>query len=280
MDFEVFAVESVTGHGSGNNDEQRFEPLYAAYDGDVQPTAFYTLRRSPRLLSSSQQRRGPRSVRYIGSEVFIALVDGEAAPYRSTLRQLALATLCTNRDLPLHMPSGVGDTDFLLESGAPVGPVRCITGPTTPRPSSAEGDVTWRLINHLSLNYLSLFDDHNAVDGQGAQALRALLSLYSDNAEASLRKQIDEGVSSIDQKSVTRRLPLPGPIAFGRGLAIRLTLDEAAFVGSGAFLLGAVLERFFAKYVSINTFTETTVATRERGEIMQWPARHGLRETL
>jgi type VI secretion system protein ImpG len=79
---------------------------------------------------------------------------------------------------------------------------------------------------------------------------------------------------------VTRRIPIPGPIAFGRGLEIIITLDEDAFEGTGAFLLGAVLERFFARYVSINSFTQTTIKTVERGEIMRWPLRTGQRHVL
>ena len=50
--------------------------------------------------------------------------------------------------------------------------------------------------------------------------------------------------------------------------------------GTGAFLLGAVLEQFFAKYTTINAFTETVIATLERGEVMRWPARIGRRNTL
>ena len=42
-------------------------------------------------------------------------------------------------------------------------------------------------------------------------------------------------------------------------------------------LLGAVLEQFFAKYVSINSFTETVVSTPDAGEVMRWPARIGRR---
>ena len=66
-------------------------------------------------------------------------MDGNEAPYRADLHQLALTTLCTNRDLPLHMPVGQGKTDFTLETGAPVESVRCLAGPTRPRPSWAEG---------------------------------------------------------------------------------------------------------------------------------------------
>jgi type VI secretion system protein ImpG len=66
----------------------------------------------------------------------------------------------------------------------------------------------------------------------------------------------------------------------GRGLEVNLECDEAAFQGTGAFLLGAVLERFFAKYVSINSFTETTLKTLQRGEIMRWPMKNGQRQVL
>ena len=68
--------------------------------------------------------------------------------------------------------------------------------------------------------------------------------------------------------------------SFARGLEVSVTMDEVNFEGTGVFLLGAVLERFFAKYVSMNSFTETVVRTLERGEVMRWPARLGLRHTL
>jgi type VI secretion system protein ImpG len=93
------------------------------------------------------------------------------------------------------------------------------------------------------------------------------------------RKQID-GVKSVSYKPITRRITTSGSIAFARGLEVTLTLEEASFEGSGVFLLGAVLEQFFARYVSINSFTETVVKTVERGEIMRWSTRDGLRPIL
>ena len=74
-----------------------------------------------------------------------------------------------------------------------------------------------------------------------------------------------------------RRLPGRGPITFGRGLEVQVACDESAFEGVGAFLLGAVLERFFARYVSINSFTETVLSSSTRGEVMRWPVRLGQR---
>jgi type VI secretion system protein ImpG len=69
-------------------------------------------------------------------------------------------------------------------------------------------------------------------------------------------------------------------MAFGRGVEVGITLDESAFEGASAFMLSAVLERFFSQYSSINSFTQTVVKTRERGEIMTWPVRTGNRTLM
>ncbi|MEK6233248.1 MAG: type VI secretion system baseplate subunit TssF, partial [Planctomycetales bacterium] len=279
MDLEVHSVTEVSGHGANIEETQEFLPFYATNDLTRFPehASYYALHRLPRVLSAKQQRQGPRSS-YVGSEMYVSLVDSQAAPYDHDLRQLAIQALCTNRDLPLHMPVGSGTTDFTMESGAPVESVRCVAGPTPPRPSLAysEGEVAWRMVSQLSLNYLSLMDDEKK---GGAAALRDLLRNYSDSTQAQIRKQI-EGVVSAQSKMVTRRLPLSGPIAFGRGLDVALTFDEGAFEGTGVFLLGCVLEEFFAKYVSINSFTRTSIHTLDRGEIMQWPMRLGRRDVI
>lgn len=272
MDYEVFQVASVTAYGTGPDAQQAFQPFYAAKDiGTLhQDQAFFQIRREPRQVSQRQRRDGPRSS-YIGSETFIAIVDAAEAPYSSDLRQLGLSVLCTNRDLPLAMAVGVGKTDFLLDDGAPVVSVRCLAGPSQPHPSFAEGDMAWRLLNQLSLNYLSLLDTDPQ---QGAVALRELLALYCHPSDLNAQRQV-EGVRSIASKAITRRMPSPGPITVGRGIQITVTLDDAAFEGTGPFVLGAVLSEFFAQYVSINSFTETVVRTVGRGDIMRWPARVG-----
>jgi nitrous oxidase accessory protein NosD len=55
------------------------------------------------------------------------------------------------------------------------------------------------------------------------------------------------------------------------GLEITVSCEEAAFEGTGVILLGAVLAEFFARYASVNSFTETVLRTHERGEVMRWP---------
>lgn len=271
-DFEVYAVTAVQGFGTSADPEQDFQPFYSSNDRTRldRNRAYFTSYREPRLLSGNERKQGTRSS-YVGSEVFISIVDGNEAPYRSNLRQLGVQTLCTNRDLPLHMAIGRGATDFTLESSAPVMAVRCLAGPTKPRPSFAHGETAWRLISHLSLNYLSLTDSDEA---QGAAALRELLGLYADSKDAATIKQI-EGVKSVTSKPVNGRIPIAGAITYGRGIEITVTCDESAFEGTGVFLLGSVLEDFFSKYTSINSFTRTIIRSTERGEIMRWPSRIG-----
>lgn len=277
LDFEVFDVQSVEGYASDGSAPQKFLPFYAANDLSRNPDhrSYYTLRRQPRQLSSRSRQRGPRSS-YLGHEVFISLVDGDQAPINQGLRQLGLDLLCTNRDLPLSMPIGRQQTDFTILVSAPVAAVRCVVGPTAPRPCRSDGDYAWRFISHLSLNYLSLADTDAL---RGAAALRELLRLYVPSSQSIAARQL-EGLLSVASQPVVRRIPGSGPLAAGRGLGITLTMDEAPFGGSGAVLLASVLERFFTKYVSINAFTETTLRCTERGEVMRWPLRLGMRPVL
>ena len=277
MDFEVYDVRNVEAYGSDGSAPQRFLPFHAVNDLSRQAGrgSYYTLRRQPRQLSTRARQRGPRSS-YLGHDVFITLVDAAQAPISADLRQLGLDLLCTNRDLPLSMPVGRGVTDFTIVVSAPVASVRCVAGPTAPRPCHGDGEYAWQFLSHLNLNYLSLVDTDEL---QGAAALRELLRLYVPQANAVAARQLD-GLLSVTSQSIVRRIPGSGPMAAGRGLGLTLTLDEGPFGGSGAVLLASVLERFLAKYVGINGFTETTLRCTDRGEVMRWPLRLGNRAVL
>ena len=278
MDFEVYSIDRVSGHGTSAEDEQEFLPFYSTNDlsGVSERSAFYSVRRVPRVLSANQRQHGPRSS-YVGSECYVSLVDSREAPYSHNLKQLAVHGLCTNRDLPLQMPIGGGRTDFTMQQSAPVDAVRCLAGPTRPLPSTchSQGETVWRLISQLSLNYLSLTDDQR----HGAASLRELLKLYADIGQAHLQNQI-EGIRNVSSNPIVRPVSTTGPISFGRGMEVTVTCDETAFEGSGIFLLGAVLDQFFAKYVSINSFTETVLRSVDRGEVMRWPIRIGRRKAI
>ncbi len=288
LDYEVFQLTSVIGTASTHEQETVFLPFYRARDTDLSRGAFYTLHRVPRLLTDREQVGGPKSS-YTGTDAFLSIVDADMAPALSNVKQLTIRALCTNRHLANQIAKGAGRSDFTLtDLSGPVKAIRIIDGPTPPHPSlvlagqdvnspqAASGRFAWRLISHLSLNYLSLVNNSRET---GAEALREMLKLYADPADRQALKQID-GLRNVRHRPIIRRVEVPGPISFARGLEIGVEFDESAFEGQGVFVLGAVLERFFAKYVSLNSFTETIVATQQRKEVFRWAAQPGLRPML
>jgi len=276
-DFEIHTVTAVEGFGANMETAIEFRPFHSLRDRHMEggSRAFYAVSRTPRVLSAKERLTGPRSS-YVGSEVRISLVDPDEAPFSHDLRQLGVAALCTNRDLPLRMPVGRSNTDFTMDIGAPVQSIRCLAGPTKPRPTPGEGETAWRLISHLSLNYLSLTESDPV---RGAAAARELLSLYAALGDPTIVKRA-EGLRHMKTSPIVRRVPHVGAVVHARGVQIDLTLDEHVFEGGGVFGLGAVLEEFFAKHVTINSFTETVLHTVDRGEITRWPARLGRREII
>ena len=273
LDFEIHSIEKVLGHHSGSERELNFHPFYAAADVNRSGAgAYFSVRREPRVLSEQSKRQGPRTG-YIGSECFLSLVDANEAPFSSELRQVTVEAWCTNRDLSLLTPVGNSDTDLTLMSSAPIESIQFIVNPTRPSPALAEREMTWRLISHLSLNYLTLTDVNPE---QGAAALRDVLELYARLGASGADAQIGS-VQKLSVKAVDRRVPNRGPIVFGRGVSLELEVDEIPFAGVSPWLLGAVLEQFFTRHVGINSFTELTLRSIQRGVIGSWKPRVGRR---
>jgi type VI secretion system protein ImpG len=276
MDYEVHSLLDVQGYGTGVNSEWRFLPFYNAFHKeDRGHNAYYSVQREPRLLSQHQQREGPRTS-YIGTEVYLSVVDAHEAPFPAELRQLGVRALCTNRDLPVLMPVGGAKGDLTLAQTAPVKMIQVIKGPSRPISAMREGNLAWKLINQLSLNHLSLTDTDAE---QGAAALRQILRLYAQSGDAGAQRQVD-GIRSVGLKAVVRRLPMPGPITFGRGVELKVEVDDLSFEGASAFLLGCVLERFVARHVSINGFTQMRLHSVGRGDILVGRPRVGVRPVL
>jgi type VI secretion system protein ImpG len=279
QDFEVHTVTEVTGHGAPGGaeaaTEQSFRPFYSAFHGSRHAhPAYYTTTREPRMLSVRQRTEGHRSS-HIGSEVYMQIVDPQQAPYSTALRQLAVTALCTNRDLPLLMPLG-RDNDFDCIDSFPAQRVRMVRGPSRPVSPVVSQGLGWRVVDHLALNYLSISD---STPEQGAAALRETLMLYAVHADEMRQGQV-RGLLSVKSKPVARRLPLPGPIAFGRGLEVTLEVDKDAFHGHSAFLFGAVMAHYLARHVEVNHFVEAVLRISGKGEIMRWRPLCGTRQIL
>ncbi|MEZ5991258.1 MAG: type VI secretion system baseplate subunit TssF [Planctomycetota bacterium] len=140
-------------------------------------------------------------------------------------------------------------------------------------PPPLQGDLHWRLISHLSLNYMTML----SVD-----ALRSLIGLYNfrarvDRQTEQAHARLLEGIVAIHGEP-TSILVEGTPV---RGLDVELTIDEELLGGEGeTYLFGSVLNEFFAQYVSLNSFSRLTLKGAKRGEVFEWPARIGKRAIL
>jgi type VI secretion system protein ImpG len=280
MDLEVHSIDTVVGHGDDGTRD--FKPLYAHHHAlPAEGHGYFTLRREPRRPSDRQRVQGARVPSYMGEEVFISLADAGHGPFRQSLRQLSVSAWVSNRDLPVLLPAGQRgggasvDRTWQLDVPGPVTAVDCLRGPTRPVSRRPVGDVGWKLVSQLTQNHLALGDNAE----QAAAALRDTLRLYGPPQDTSW-SHLAEGLRSLRAKPVVRRLPIAGPLSFGSGTELTLEVDEHSFQGHSAFLLGTVLDVFFARHASINSFTQLTLSSVQRGVIKAWPPRLGLRQVV
>jgi type VI secretion system protein ImpG len=210
------------------------------------------------------QRRNSVKKDDSGTEVFLSFTNLNLKPFDPGVEILTIHTTCTNRDLPSRLPFGDPAGDFDMETEAPVERITTIIKPTPTRRPYMEGALQWRLISHLSLNYMSL------VEG-GEEALKEILKLYDFDNSPATRQQI-EGIESLTSEHVTKRIGQ----SFCRGLQVTITFDENKFVGTGLYLFACVLERFLAQYVSVNSFSQLVVRSlQQKGALKKWPPRNG-----
>ncbi len=277
LDYEVHSIDRVAGIGAEGEDDVAFRPFYSSDDFTAASggaPAYYTIARRMRQRTERERLKGARTS-YLGAEAYLSLVDAAQAPYSTAITQLAVQATVTNRDLPLMLPTGAPDV-FHLPDGGPVAQVRTPVTPTRPRPTMAQGDAAWRLVSHLSLNYLSIADTEG---GDGAAALREMVGLYARPGDRATENQI-EGIARVSSRPIVRRMADEVLSTAVRGLQIEIEFDETLYEGTSPYLLGSVLDRFLRKYATINSFTETVLRTQQRGEIARWQPRTGLGRTI
>lgn len=262
---EVYSVDNVSA-SSADGEVMNYKPFYGFdHSGDPgTPAAFWYSNREQAEVAHPTQPD-------YGTEVFISLVDLRFSAAVKNDWVLSVDTTCMNRDLPSRLPFGGGQPKLQLGDGsAPLKNIECLTAPTpTRRPELGEG-TRWRLISHLNLNHISLLDSEG-----GAEVLRELLRLYNFDDSLSSRATIDS-ILSVDSRQTISRVSHKGVSGVCRGLEITLVIDESRFGAQGLFLFGSVLERFFALYAPINSFTRLVLTSPNREvPLRKWPPRAG-----
>jgi len=262
--MEIFAIERVAAnHGGITGREVDFKPFYSvrhhlAETDDLSRQVHWHLHRR-----YSGRKDDP------GTEVYLSFVNLDFKPTDPAEEFLTIHALCSNRDLPSRLPFGDPRGDFNIETAAPVAKINCLIKPSVSRRPQLDGNMSWRLISHLALNYLSI------VEG-GEDALKEILKLYDFDNSPSTRQQID-GIVSVSSEHVTRRVGR----SLSRGVKVTIELDSKKFVGSGLYLFSSVLEKFLGQYISVNSFSQLEVRVSQEREVLKvWAPRSGNRILL
>ncbi|MFN3145153.1 MAG: type VI secretion system baseplate subunit TssF [Paracoccaceae bacterium] len=278
--YEFHRITDVWAHYQGNKTRTRAYPLYALPTDEVatRQAVYFTQRRKRRLPTEQERRQGVSRHRYRGTESYVRIYE---PPDTIPAQRLELRGWCSNRHLTDQVPIRQGGPDFYFCDQSEIR-LSCVDGPTPPRDSLADlesaaphrtraGDVYWRLISHLSLNAYGLTGRDPSAPGA---SLREMLSLFADLSDSVTQAQID-GIQAVETVPETGSVPHPEGFLTARGLRITVTFDESAYEGSGIMLMGAILDRFFADYAAVNSFTRTIIRSVQRGQIHAFPRRLG-----
>jgi type VI secretion system protein ImpG len=260
---EVHSILELSAAPDGHGEAPCFAPFYSCtHRMDGEQRTFWRGRRVP------SERMGMH-----GSEVMLSFLDLRGRPAPPPAQTVWAKVLCTNRRLAEQLGCGARlRTDF----PAPLHSIHVLHVPTPAVQPPVDAETQWRLVSQLSLNHLSLAGEAE----QSLDALREILRLYAAWGDYRAEAQVMGIASMTTQPDVRRAGALPWA-GFCRGTRIDLTLDEGAYDGGSALLLATVLERFFALYASLNSFTRLTVRRAGReGPWKTWEARVGGRPLL
>lgn len=258
--YEIYSIDKVVGLVQGEAEKRVYPPLHAfQHVGGVGADAIY------------HQTRLYDAVVGEGTDTYISFVSSDERFVVPPTETISIDITASNRNLASRLR--VGDVNVATSTSPEFAKFRNITAVSRSlRPPLGRG-LHWRLISHLSLNYLSLMS---------IEALRGILELYNYQAlydRQAARENILrlEGLVSV-QGTPVERLMRGAPV---RGMLVKLEMDESKFAGEGdMFVFATVLNEFFALYASINALTELHVRGVRFGELYRWPPRLGQQAIL
>ncbi|MFN0135144.1 MAG: type VI secretion system baseplate subunit TssF [Phycisphaerae bacterium] len=258
--YEIYSVEHVEGIVQGEAQRREYPPLYSfRHVGGIGREAVY------------YQTRLYEAVVGEGTDTYISFVSADEQYVVPPTETISTSLKVSNRNLASQLK--LNDICVATASSPEFARFKNITAVTRSlRPPLGKG-LHWRLISHLSLNYLSL---------KSVEALRGILELYNYQAIYDLQAAREnilrlEGLLRLDSRPV-ERLIRGAPI---RGTRVDLEMNEQSFAGEGdMYMFATVLNEFFALYATINALTEFHVKGSKFGEVYSWPARLGQQSIL
>ncbi|QTA85802.1 type VI secretion system baseplate subunit TssF [Desulfonema magnum] len=251
---EIHSVLSVSETTDSRDKSGAIEPFFS-FNHQMEKKenkAFWFARREPEIRKD-----------IFGTRMVISFVDLDFNPGLPPASTVYAHTLCTNRNLAEDLPTGAL---LQIERSVPVSRIFTLDKPTRQIDPPLEGATLWRLISHLSLNYLSLSDSDESLE-----SLKEIIRLYDLSERMDACKQ-GAGIREMSCKKIVRRFGPDAWRGFCRGTEITMIFNEGEYEGgSSAFLFGAVLNSFFPLYASVNSFTQLIIKSQKhKGIWKRW----------
>jgi type VI secretion system protein ImpG len=179
---------------------------------------------------------------------------------------LQIALTCSNGELPQRLRQG--DINKATASTSELVEFSNLIRPSEFKQSPSGQSLLWRLLSHLSLNYLSLADTEN---------FKSLLGLYlfssgSGSKEETVNRKKIDGIADISVSNVDRLVR--GVPMRGQGIHIRLSSSHFSSKGD-MYLFGLLADKLFASFASLNSFTELTLTDDNSEETYAFPVAVG-----
>lgn len=267
LNYEVYYVENARGFDKNNQEKIVYYPVYHPYFqyGDHNETGFFSIKRKKRMYSKNNQR-----TYYIGHESFISMSN-----YNDNIHQLAIDLWCTNRDIPILMPSGL-ESDFLLDGSLPLKSIKMIKKMVRPKEAIDDTDNIWPLLDLLRLNYSNLL---NISEHEAANILKEMLKAFPYSSNDLFLQNVEAIVAL---KIITTRRIVREKLHSGivRGLEIRVVIDEGLMGGVHPCLFGSILRHYFTFMVSVNSFVDFHIETLHQKDIISWSSELGSKGIL
>jgi type VI secretion system protein ImpG len=265
--MEVYQVQSVRSIDADTGKLRDFWPFYTGrFAQTVGQNAFYHVTRRESVLEDVP-----------GTEVYLTLIDPEFHPGKPSNQVLDVQALCTNRHYPFKYQQAGDRLHLANDRASEHGWLTLLHKPTQSLRPRLQRGTYWRVLGQNMLNHVSLVDSKDSL-----QALRELMSLcdFSSSATqqlAAVNLQIIEGIKSVKSRPILEPVRSSASrVGMCRGMEVQLEFDEEKYMGTGVFLVASVLERFFALYTAVNSFTRLTARTAQaQGNLKRWPARAG-----
>ncbi len=248
--------------------ESNHFPIYAVkhvqsyQQGVVKPKQYYSIddMNSANIDKSCFDITNRFSNNSVGMEFYISILNGEEQ-INDGEETLSIDLECSNGNLPEHL--SVGEISAASNNSSSLLNFKNIYAPTVYKNQPEDDDWMWRLQSMLSLNYLSIANAEN---------LRSFLEFYLflNKGEHTSSNRFHTQIFSIEDVQVMDSERMVAGVSI-RGYKIQVKLQMNKFSSKGSvFLFGSILDKFFAMYSTINTFTALELVDVASGERIGW----------